>query len=115
MSIDKDMKELHTDNRALQKELRTTYIPEAQAEIRRTIAENNRQLKALDGEKVNLMGGPRQAATPQPAARPKAAPPQPAARPKAAPQQPVRPPIKSFIGNSGNSSTPLSQLFGLTF
>ena len=104
VSIDKDMKELHTDNRALQKELRTTSAPEAQAEIKRAIAENNRQLKALDGEKANLMGGPRQAATPQPAARP-----------KAAPQQPTKRPLASFSGNSGNSVTPLSQRFGLTF
>lgn len=103
-SIDKDIKELHTDNRALQKELRTAYTPEDAAAIRRAIADNNRQLQGLLGEKSSLLGRPQQAPAPQPAARP-----------KAAPQQPVRPPIKSFIGNSGNSSTPLSQQFGLTF
>ena len=103
-SIDKDIRELHTDNRALQKELRTAYNPEDATAIRRAISDNNRQLQGLLGEKSSLLGRPQQAPAPQPAARP-----------KAAPQQPVRPPIKSFIGNSGNSSTPLSQLFGLTF
>ena len=102
VSIDKDIKELHTDNRALQKELRATYIPESQAEIRRTIAENNRQIKELDREKSSLMGMP----------QPKVAV-QPAASPKPAPQQPTKRPLASFSGNSNNSVTPLSQRFGL--
>ncbi|ABL00723.1 hypothetical protein [Pelobacter propionicus] len=92
-SIDKDIKELHTDNRALQKELRITYDREGKSGINQAIAENNRRLKELSGEKSAIMGrGGGQA-----------------------PQQPTKPPLTSFISNSGNSVTPLSQRFGLTF
>lgn len=104
-SIDKDIRELHTDNRALQKELRTTYGEADKAEVRRAIAENNRQLKALSAEKSSLLGR-----TSAPAA------PQQPARQQAAPKQPTKRPLASFSGNPDSDSMSLSQrFFGLTF
>ena len=104
-SIDKDIRELHTDNRALQKELRTTYGEADKAEVRRAIAENNRQLKALSGEKSSLLGRASAPAAPQ----------QPA-RQQAAPKQPTKRPLASFSGNPDSDSMSLSQrFFGLTF
>lgn len=104
-SIDKDIKELHTDNRALQKELRTTYNPEDQAAVRRAIANNNRQLKELSGEKSSILG---RGSAP--------APPQQPARQQAAPKQPTKRPLASFSGNPDSDSMSLSQrFFGLTF